>query len=211
MENNGKGIFYGVIGVATLIVAIIGATFAYFAAGASNNTIAGETATVGLNLSVTKVSEDAAAGLIPQPYAGLDGANGAIVGNGGRSCIDANGNSVCQVYKIVVSTDSDSTLIVDGTLTLEAAGLNDLKWAIITANGSDDPTGEITVGEAKEKGIKEIESSVSLTKTGPITKYIVIWLEEKGDQSSQMGQSFTGTVSYSAGDTTGVTSTFTGA
>ena len=31
-NNNGKGIFYGVIGVATLVVAIIGATFAYFAA-----------------------------------------------------------------------------------------------------------------------------------------------------------------------------------
>ena len=33
MENkNGQGIFYGVIGVATLVVAIIGATFAYFSA-----------------------------------------------------------------------------------------------------------------------------------------------------------------------------------
>ena len=31
MDNNknGRGIFYGVIGVATLVVAIIGATFAY--------------------------------------------------------------------------------------------------------------------------------------------------------------------------------------
>mgnify|MGYP003312611361 CR=1 FL=1 len=31
-NNNGRGIFYGVIGVATLVVAIIGATFAYFSA-----------------------------------------------------------------------------------------------------------------------------------------------------------------------------------
>ena len=50
-NNNGKGIFYGVIGVATLVVAIIGATFAYFTATATNdNTIAGNAATVGLNL-----------------------------------------------------------------------------------------------------------------------------------------------------------------
>ena len=35
-KNNGRGIFYGVIGVATLVVAIIGATFAYFTASASN-------------------------------------------------------------------------------------------------------------------------------------------------------------------------------
>ena len=38
MENkNGQGIFYGVIGVATLVVAIIGATFAYFSAAGSVN------------------------------------------------------------------------------------------------------------------------------------------------------------------------------
>ena len=38
MENkNGQGIFYGVIGVATLVVAIIGATFAYFSAAVTTN------------------------------------------------------------------------------------------------------------------------------------------------------------------------------
>ena len=31
-KNNGRGVFYGVIGIATLVVAIIGATFAYFSA-----------------------------------------------------------------------------------------------------------------------------------------------------------------------------------
>ncbi len=36
MENNGKGLFYGVIGVATLVVAIIGATFAWFTATAGS-------------------------------------------------------------------------------------------------------------------------------------------------------------------------------
>ena len=37
MENkSGQGIFYGVIGVATLVVAIIGATFAYFSASAQS-------------------------------------------------------------------------------------------------------------------------------------------------------------------------------
>ena len=45
-NNNGRGLFYGVIGVATLIVAIIGATFAYFSVSASitnNSDIAGST------------------------------------------------------------------------------------------------------------------------------------------------------------------------
>ena len=39
MDNNkSRGIFLGVLSVATLIVSIIGATFAYFVASASGNT-----------------------------------------------------------------------------------------------------------------------------------------------------------------------------
>ena len=38
MDNkNGQGIFYGVIGVATLVVAIVGATFSFFSATANSN------------------------------------------------------------------------------------------------------------------------------------------------------------------------------
>ena len=56
-RNNGRGIFYGVIGVATLVVAIVGATFAYFTATASNNaTISGNMATITFSLEVTKVT-----------------------------------------------------------------------------------------------------------------------------------------------------------
>ena len=38
-ENNrkGSGVFYAVVGVATLVVAIIGATFAFFSASATND------------------------------------------------------------------------------------------------------------------------------------------------------------------------------
>ena len=67
-KNNGKGIFYGVIGVATLVVAIIGATFAYFTASASNNnTITGNMATVKLALAVEKVTtvDETKGGMIP--------------------------------------------------------------------------------------------------------------------------------------------------
>ena len=52
-RNNGRGIFYGVIGVATLVVAIIGATFAYFSASVTgiNNMETGST-TLSLNYDV---------------------------------------------------------------------------------------------------------------------------------------------------------------
>ena len=52
-NNNGRGIFYGVIGVATLVVAMIGATFAYFSANISteNDPIAFNSTTIELQLT----------------------------------------------------------------------------------------------------------------------------------------------------------------
>ena len=76
-RNNGKGIFYGVIGVATLVVAIIGATFAYFTASASvNNVIKGNMATVKLSLAVEKVVkvDETKGGMIPMSNGMVEGA-----------------------------------------------------------------------------------------------------------------------------------------
>ena len=67
-KNNGRGIFYGVIGVATLVVAIIGATFAYFTATATNATnITGNMASVSFGLDVHKVTtaDEKLGGMIP--------------------------------------------------------------------------------------------------------------------------------------------------
>ena len=66
MENqNGKGIFYGVIGVATLVVAIIGATFAYFSASNTVTNISGKAGTAALGLTMEKFAGTNANGLIP--------------------------------------------------------------------------------------------------------------------------------------------------
>ena len=60
MENKrGSGIFLGIIGVSTLVVAIIGATFAFFSATASS----AEDAVTAASSSVTMGYEDDATGL----------------------------------------------------------------------------------------------------------------------------------------------------
>ncbi len=66
-NNNGKGIFYGVIGVATLVVAIIGATFAYFASTANGNAgaAAANSANVSGKLEVRQDGQYVAPDLIP--------------------------------------------------------------------------------------------------------------------------------------------------
>ena len=202
MENNGKGIFYGVIGVATLIVAIIGATFAYFTATASNSTtIQGNAASVGLNLTVEKVS-DGTKGLVPQLGTALTSAMKGVdkQPTGNDSCIDANGNTVCQVYKITVQNTGTAESKLNGTLDLTKGSITNLKWAIVN-NFASDPTTQTPSGNS-------LGASVTLGASASQEYYVVIWIDETGAPQEDSG-SFTGTVAFNAADGSGVTSTFT--
>lgn len=121
MKKN-KNIFYGVIGVATLMLSIVGATFAYFTATASNNNvIKGNMATIEFDVSVTKMTDVDVTkkGLIPMSNNMVEQAltkNSAKSGYG--ICVDDNGNAVCQVYKITVTNTSSASMFVDGYVTL---------------------------------------------------------------------------------------------
>ena len=106
-ENNrkGPGVFYAVVGVATLVVAIIGATFAYFSAqatasgsditGGTNNDLASA-----LSVTVTRVNQTpktvASIDLVPANIDGkLESVNNAVKAN-----CEANGYTGCHLYKI---------------------------------------------------------------------------------------------------------------
>ena len=203
MENDGKGIFYGVIGVATLIVAIIGATFAYFTATANDtSTIQGNAATVSLGLSVEKVS-DGEKGLVPQLETALSSAMKGVdgAGTGEDSCVDANGNTVCQVYKITVTNSGTGDAKLNGTLALEKGDVDNLKWATVTGWGTD----PVAQGA---KGDNNIDTNVTVTGGGNKEYYVVIWIEELTTPQNDTGN-FTGIVTFNAADGQGVTSTFT--
>ena len=204
MENDGKGIFYGVIGVATLIVAIIGATFAYFTATASNtSTIAGNAASVGLKLDVVHISTTANKGLVPQKKAALPSAMKGVNSTAGAddACVDANGNTVCQVYKITVENTGSAEAKLNGTLTLEKGTVTNLKWTTVQTWDSN-PTPD----ETKENN--ELAKGITLSGSGSEEYYVVIWIEELDTPQEDTG-TFTGSVSFNAADGSGVTSTFT--
>ena len=120
-KNTGRGIFYGVIGVATLVVAIIGATFAYFTATAQNKeTSTGTMATVRLNLSVKKVTTaDNTGGMIPMTNGMIEKAVNPTTAKADRVCVDDNGNAVCQIYEITLKNDSSAGQFVDGYVALK--------------------------------------------------------------------------------------------
>ena len=115
MENRrGSGIFLGVVGVATLVVAIIGATFAYFSASAvGDNNI--EVTAYEFNADVQveevyKTRTDAAKNLIPLTDANLLTA----INNAG--CVDKNGYQACAVYKVTITNYGEADITLNGSI-----------------------------------------------------------------------------------------------
>jgi len=112
MENNRRGseIFLGVIGVATLVVAIIGATFAFFSASTNSaeNAVSVSSTSLGLGF-IDAAAKNLRTNLIPATeeiatYAAL---NQKTIGNAkNNQCIDDNGNDVCGVYQFTICNGS---------------------------------------------------------------------------------------------------------
>lgn len=144
-ENNrkGPGVFYAVVGVATLVVAIIGATFAFFSASASvngNENIAGGTQDISnaLTADVTAVytGADAAAGpgLVPTDITDAkDNVDAAVA----KKCV-SKGYTGCHLYQIHVKSTTTldavelnlASMAFDGTAPQNTA---DWKWMIYQA------------------------------------------------------------------------------
>lgn len=114
-NNNGRGIFYGVIGVATLVVTMIGATFAYFSATANSapNAIAANSTI--LNLTFSQNTTGLKYQLIPVVETTDNFALGGYVGNNNSTavhdsnCIDDDGNEFCSVYELTITNPSTTT------------------------------------------------------------------------------------------------------
>lgn len=143
--NNGRGIFYGVIGVATLVVAIIGATFAYFSASITRNGIANIKATT-LELQIPEEKSNFKTDLIPVEtdgdndeifgrYIGLAGEDG----NASRkACKDDVNNSICSVYQFTVKNPSTTTAqTVVGSLKISQNTFKNLYYAVFKGADKD--------------------------------------------------------------------------
>ena len=132
MENRkGNGIFLGIVSVATLIVAIIGATFAYFSASTeSNEGAVGATAyEYSLTLSVFPVyPEGIAPALIPMDAdgqitvaedAGYTGETENLwyaLNRATNPCVDDNGLQVCALYRVEIVNDAVNDITLSGKL-----------------------------------------------------------------------------------------------
>ena len=206
-ERKGQGTFYMIIAMLTLIVAIVGATFAYFSLQASDeNTVKGNAAKVGLSLEVRKVSVDASGDLIPLDETLLEKAIAGDSATENQMCVDKNGNTVCQVYELKVTNEGTAATAVNGSLTLTAETITNLKWQIMT----DQNTPVTDSGQFKTTDDTEIAKNDTI-EANPGTKsyYIMIWIDEtENEQNDSDVGSFTGVVSFTSADGSGVTGTF---
>lgn len=211
-NNNGKGLFYGVVGVATLIVAIIGATFAYFTVNATlDNTqaddIGGEAANFGegtVTYTITKVTDGTQA-LIPLGSAAVgtatDQRSAAL--NADEMCYDVNGNKVCDVYKVVLTNNSTTaSAVLSGTFTLTAADTDNFMWSSYEATG--DATlvpASLASATANTKATTTLETNQTLTAGSSNTYFIMVWLNDIGtQQNDDMAKEYSGTLAFNSGE-----------
>ena len=236
-DKKGNGLFLGIVGVATLIVAIIGASFAYFsiqassAEGAVNLTAYQFSA----SLSMSEIYGPGEKGIIPvdpdgtvnDATPGEDDTNLAYAINvsGGsktRSCLDGRGFGICALYQVTVTNDGTAPLTLDGVVKTisNTGGANDtgfanLKCRLASKSGDyyDIESTDYSLAAAVpgETSIGQITVPAKSGDTpGSYTTYVLIYLDETGDdQSDEMGANFNGQIVFTSNGTSSqLTGTF---
>lgn len=255
-SRKGSGIFLGIVSIATLIVAIIGATFAYFSASTESNegAIGLQAYEYKLTLSVVPIYPEGASALIPlnpttkiktteDEYIKLDESGTLVttpleeegmnnlqyaINAARKRCIDDNGMQVCALYQVIINNESPNEVILKGQIetTSNVAStkpnrtpFKNLTYQEITGKHEEnnlalvgDP---VTLAEEVGKSVQIGNIKVPGGTTNALgdfepgvgTGYILVYLNDFGDQTGEMGASMTGKLKYASQDGLGTTLT----
>lgn len=162
-RNNGQGIFYAVIGVATLVVTIIGATFAFFSASAGSNENAISTGAAIVSLKLDEDRTGIKNNLIPMDETNSKFAS--VVGAGSSNCKDDNGNNICSVYQFTLTNPATNTAAqtVYPTITAQTNEFTNLHYIIFKG-----PATAILSSANFASGTASPVSSAPLSPTGTV-------------------------------------------
>ncbi|MBQ2872980.1 MAG: hypothetical protein IJE89_03165 [Bacilli bacterium] len=135
-ETRGRDIFYGVVAVATLIVAIVGATLAYFSISVSSNEGAVNAISANVSISYEDGQQVTAQAdkLIPATLDIVKSVYEKKVkennpeNNPGNVCIDDKNQQVCSAYRFTVGSNVERT--ISATLNNEENGFTFLSYAV---------------------------------------------------------------------------------
>ena len=136
-DSKGRDIFYGVVAIATLIVAIVGATLAYFSVTASSEegAVNATAAIVSIEYNDGQQVSAQADQLIPstlsvvqtvyeKTVASLNPSSPSEV----NACVDSNSRQVCSSYRFTVRSDIERS--ITATLNNEHNGFTYLSYAV---------------------------------------------------------------------------------
>ena len=213
-ENKSKGIFLGVVGVATLIVSIIGATFAYFVASASGkeNAVQAGAANVAGTLTLSEVVDyrqnmiPVTEALMKTSYKRTEVATGKGTGRcEGYSA--AGGNTVynlCSIYQFTVSNTASIAQTIYASLTANTNTFTNLKYCIFEGEAGASDTTKVACRNMPTAGDTDsnIFSELIPATTGTHTYTLVMYINEtEGDQTAaDSDKAFTGTISITSAD-----------
>lgn len=166
-ENKSRDIFYGVVAIATLIVALIGATLAYFSITAKSNegAVNAKADIVSISYNDSQQVTAQADELIPSSFDVVQKAyaknKDSFGGEGSLDknvCVDDNNRQVCSIYRFTVSSDSDRQMIA--TLNNELNGFTTgLSYAVY------DVSGDYASDDLRWQILDDAQSSKKLTLT----------------------------------------------
>ena len=234
MNNKNKKMFLVVIVIATLIIAVMGATFAFFSAsgGSANNAVTANATTLS-NLGFTSSHSKVATNLVP--VSSESEYFSRYPGTGSSGCLDDVGNEICTVYEFTITNTASVTQTIYVSFVPSENTFDNMYFAafntsIASANytvatgssgsGSNfvltpqTTASNSTLAHTATKLTKNSVTPISmpgltatLSSGSSVTYTILVWLQETGDtQNTEQGGVFKAGVNVTTGgNSTGVT------
>ena len=197
-KQSGNGILLAILTVATLLVTITGATFAYFSASVSGSgPVNAASYKFNITLTITKVNPATTPSkgdkLIPLAETNLAAAITA-------GCIDSNGYAACNIYELTFSNTGSGSVTLSGNMTPTTNTFSNLKYST-TAIGAAKST--LSTGTAISGNTAVTTGFTNLTiPTGTSTMYLMLYVNNvNSNQTNDQNKSFSGTITLN--DTTG--------
>ena len=189
---------YMIFGIVMLIIAIAGSAYAYYSATASA-TISGTAGGGNLTINVEKLSTSATGSLVPMDN-DTTTLNKAILGEGNTSgsfdntkaCIDKNGYTACQIYKITISNNSKVSINLNGGVSLRGDNTPNIECAVM------DNTNSLS-SNTTCKSSKSLANKYSLGANTTHDYYIIVYIKNINGVQTDTGD-FTGTITFTSSD-----------
>lgn len=175
-KENRNNTFNIIIGVATLLIAILGATFAYFSATATSKENDVNVKSAYVSISYDGGTEIKASNLIPSTERvaikmfqkevesiGAEGDEGltfedqdAYTNDTSRRCIDVKGREVCYVYQFSIESDGEvgGTTAINGLIKVNQNQFANLSYVLYEVEFQTNDDGKVLLDKYGHKVVK---------------------------------------------------------